>query len=73
LETSTKGSPHDQPDHDQDRDPGEPQDLKRATLPGTRAGLRRVLVDRRRGLPEEVVVALEHLGVVLDLSRFFFH
>src|SRR5262249_54763059 len=70
---SAESGPDDDPDHDQDRDPGEPHDLECATLTRTRAGLRCVLIDRRRGLPQEVVVALEPLGVVLDLSRFLFH
>ena len=53
---------------DRDRDPGEPQHLERAPLASPRPRLRCVGVERRRRLPGQLVLAFEHLRVVLNLA-----
>ncbi len=40
--------------------------LKARSLAGSRAGLRRVGIERRRRLARDVVLALENLGVGVD-------
>ena len=53
-------------DEDDEDERGEAHGAARALLAGTGAGLRHVRVARRRGLAQDVVLALEHLGLLLD-------
>jgi hypothetical protein len=55
-------------DGDRKHDPGEAQDAEGAPLSGAGAGLGRVGIGRRRRLARQLVLALEDLRIVLDLT-----
>ena len=66
LERLAKSRPDDDRDHDDDREPREAHDAPRAPLPGPWRRLGHERIALRGRLAGEVVLALEHLRVVLD-------
>ena len=63
-----KSRPEDDGDHDDDREPREAHDAPRAALPGTRPGLGHERIALCGRLAGDVVLANEHLRIVLDLA-----
>ena len=67
LGLADQGPEHDR-DHDDQDEPGPAHRHEGLALAWAGAGLRGVGIERRGGLPRQLVFALEHLRVVLDLS-----